>query len=338
MMELMPRVGLGNIMVMSFFVLSGFVITEAVTTFYWRRPWSFLANRLVRLAPPYWAALLLSLIAHFAIFSSGLLKLPDYSVAPAEMFDPVNLAANVFAIFPRPGFLNIVPENGFYGFVRFYWAIYIEFAFYLAAFSLVFVIALAEGLRKRARSLAIVGVAGALALHAIHEYVRPVHWEFAYAPYFVAGACIFAWSKHRDYLALTGLIAAYAFIFVHFARYAQGKMPLSENWIVGIAQPHVAIALILMLAMPLVTFWLASLNSNHRMRDWDRRLGDFSYPIYLNHYVVLIVFNSLAPNRSFFWQVSALISSIAVSWALMLMVERPMVKIRNRLRGQALRV
>jgi peptidoglycan/LPS O-acetylase OafA/YrhL len=48
---------LGNIAVMSFFVLSGFIISEAGSTFYRGRPLAFLANRFWRIAPIYWLAL-----------------------------------------------------------------------------------------------------------------------------------------------------------------------------------------------------------------------------------------------------------------------------------------
>src|SRR3989442_4507714 len=47
----------GTIAVLIFFVLSGFVITEALTVFYKDRMDRFLLNRLLRLVPPYCAAL-----------------------------------------------------------------------------------------------------------------------------------------------------------------------------------------------------------------------------------------------------------------------------------------
>jgi peptidoglycan/LPS O-acetylase OafA/YrhL len=337
--DLLPNIGLGDVAVMGFFVLSGFVIAEALATFYQHRPWAFLANRFVRLAPPYWVALALSLVVHATIASWVGLKLLDYQTPPAGMFDPANLLANLIAIFPRPGRFNITPELGFYGFVRFYWAIYIEFAFYIAAFVVVLgVNILARKSARRAGLLVSLGAAGGLVLHAIHEYVHPIHWELAYAPYFVLGVCFFAWLVRRQRLALGGAAFAYLFVFLHFARYAQGKLEPSDNWISGLAEANVAAALVLMLLTPLSLLLLARLEPSRRMREWDRRLGDLSYPIYLNHYAVLIAFHSLVSNKSFLWQMVAVVTSVLVSWLLMIAVERPIAPLRNRLRGQAVRV
>jgi len=48
----LAAMGIGNIAVMGFFVLSGFIIAEAASTFYRNRPAAFLANRFWRIAPP----------------------------------------------------------------------------------------------------------------------------------------------------------------------------------------------------------------------------------------------------------------------------------------------
>src|SRR5271168_1134737 len=56
--------GSGAIAVAAFFAVSGFVVAEALATFYHDRPGAFLANRLLRLGPPYIAALALSVLVH----------------------------------------------------------------------------------------------------------------------------------------------------------------------------------------------------------------------------------------------------------------------------------
>ena len=63
----MQKVGLGNVAVVSFFVLSGYVISEAVDVFYRGRPaGSFIGDRALRFgAPFYWAALAVSVIVQF---------------------------------------------------------------------------------------------------------------------------------------------------------------------------------------------------------------------------------------------------------------------------------
>ena len=72
--NLLVDIGIGNVAVMGFFVLSGFIITEALATFYAGRPVAFLANRLTRIAPPYWAALAFSIGVHLLLFAHGYVR------------------------------------------------------------------------------------------------------------------------------------------------------------------------------------------------------------------------------------------------------------------------
>src|SRR5690242_14321699 len=53
----------GSVAVLVFFVLSGFVITEAAENTYWKRPLRFAANRALRIIPQYVMSLALSISA-----------------------------------------------------------------------------------------------------------------------------------------------------------------------------------------------------------------------------------------------------------------------------------
>src|SRR3546814_14922574 len=79
----LPRIGIGNVAVMGFFILSGFIIAEALTTFYAGRPGALLGNRLARIVTPYWAALIVSVGIHAALTTLGVVQpspMPDISV------------------------------------------------------------------------------------------------------------------------------------------------------------------------------------------------------------------------------------------------------------------
>ena len=65
------RLGLGAVAVAVFFAISGFVVAEANAVFYPGRPGAFLANRLLRVVPPYFAALALSVLVHAALWQAG---------------------------------------------------------------------------------------------------------------------------------------------------------------------------------------------------------------------------------------------------------------------------
>lgn len=249
------QIGIGNVAVMGFFILSGFIITEALSSFYRGHPWRFLANRFARLAPPYWAALLLSIALHAAVVSLGDLRLLDYAATPPGMFATDNLFANWIAIFPRPGRLMFAPESGFYGFVRFYWAIYIEFCFYGVAFIIMLTSSIIEKQRRFAITSA--SIALVLLLHIVHEYVRPLHWELAYVPYFALGACVFFCISTPRLSAVLGACVAYALVFLHFARYTQGQIPAAANWVPGLANLHVLTPLLSLLVFPALICWLS---------------------------------------------------------------------------------
>ena len=63
--------GLGNVAVMVFFCLSGYIIAEALDLFYRQRIGKFLLNRTLRIIPPFLAALLFSILVHIWLASLG---------------------------------------------------------------------------------------------------------------------------------------------------------------------------------------------------------------------------------------------------------------------------
>lgn len=73
------------------------------------------------------------------------------------------------------------------------------------------------------------------------------------------------------------------------------------------------------------------------MRRVDRWLVDLFYPVHLNHYAVTIGVLSLAPQRSPMFFLLTLVLCIAVSWAVAQLTEPLSMRLRDRIRGVALR-
>jgi len=71
---------LGNVGVFLFFILSGFVITEALETFYKGRTTNFLINRFLKIYPAYWSSLLISVVILFVFNDPILAKLTFQSI------------------------------------------------------------------------------------------------------------------------------------------------------------------------------------------------------------------------------------------------------------------
>lgn len=58
-------------------------------------------------------------------------------------------------------------------------------------------------------------------------------------------------------MALVGFAVSYALMALHFSRYVQGKIPLSDEWASGLLEPGHAIPILLLLAVPAVLWRLA---------------------------------------------------------------------------------
>jgi peptidoglycan/LPS O-acetylase OafA/YrhL len=326
------QIGLGNIAVMGFFMLSGYIIAEAVNIFYPGRHFAFLVNRFFRLAPPYWGALAVSLITHYVLARFGVLRMPDYPVPPSDMFTPGNLAVNLTDIFPVLNFNQILPAHSYYSFVRYAWAIRVEMAFYCATFAVCWLAATA---RLSLRWLTIAAVSGFLLVHITNEYVRHLHWFFGYVPYFCCGVGLYFWQVRRDPLALAGVVVSYGLLVLHFSGYTQDQHPFSAEWLDGLKRVSVELPLAITAFIPIVLFALSKMMVSARAKAIDQALGNLSYPLYLNHYPVLVIFLSLG------WvgpvaQCAILLGAVALSAVMKTLIEAPMTPLRNRLRGMAL--
>ncbi|ABD06252.1 Acyltransferase 3 [Rhodopseudomonas palustris HaA2] len=327
--------GIGNVAVMGFFVLSGFIISEAVDFFYRDRPAAFLSNRFLRLAPPYWVAAALSIAVHWALLNAWTLRLPDYSSNPSNMFDMRNLAVQITGIFPIFNVNQFLPREEWYYFVRFAWAIFVEFVFYYCVAICIALWPIARrivGMRAYLASIA----AGAIGLHVFSEYVRHLHTSFAFFPYFVLGTSIYLRKVYRDTLASGVMVVSYILIAIHFLRYTQGQLSLHVDWWSGAVRPVVFIPTLAMLAVPFLLAWISTIRLSANWIKLDQSLGDLTYPLYLNHYAVLVAAYSLFPEPNPIVQILTVAISIVASYVLQVLVEGPMSRLRDRIRGRRL--
>lgn len=331
------NVGLGNVAVMAFFILSGFIIAEAIDAFYLGRPGAFLANRALRLIPPYWGAVLVSICVHASMWRLGTLQLQDYAAPPVDaMLSWQNALVQLTAIVPVFNFNNILPDREWYYFVRFAWAIFVEFVFYgaVAACMIGFSVG---GKFLSARTYCIACVVGALSVHAISEYLRPLHSSFAYIPYFAFGVCAYAAVTRDDWVAkLVAAVALFAAV-LHFIRYTQGRVNLSAAWLEGLASPPVWTAVLLLVGCGLAIFPLSRVRLSSAAVRRDKWFGDLAYPLYLNHYAVIVLVLSLE-GLGVASQITAVIGSLILAWTMKIAIERPMVALRNRIRGADLAI
>lgn len=295
--------GIGNIGVMAFFVLSGFIISEAIHKFYWGRTGAFLSNRLLRLLPPYIFALALSVVLHVAL-----------KLGPESAFAWTNLLFQpLLPVMPAP------PADS-YSFVRYIWAVQVEFYFYLLCALLS--VAYLRFRPTRTQAIAVV-VALAVVSVAANMTGRRVLWVLAMLPYFAAGVFLYWLALERSAMAIAGLVGSAALSAAHFFGFTGRNIYSVGSWLMLAA---IAATMIPLRSTRLTAGWKAI----------DQKLGDLSYPIYLNHFVIVTAFYTHWPWRNASAILICAATAVIVSWIAAEIVEPLTKSARDRLRGTKL--
>ncbi len=332
----LSSIGIGNIGVMAFFILSGFIISEAIDRFCWGRPYSFLGNRFLRLIPPLWAAIGLSVLVHAALISHGARALPA-AYFHADMLSIETILVNLTELIPILNVNNVIGLKAYYHFVSYAWAVFIEVMFYLS----VFAICLLTG-RRFIDRYASAGVllycmgGGILLAHLCHEYVHTLYRPLSFVPYFLLGVLLYRLRKGAGAVEWTGVVVVVPLMLVHFSRYMQGEVPLDHAWVENLMTARELTALALLVMAAGLIYPLSYADAGRRLKNADRWFGDLSYPLYLNHYAIVVGFATLLDAKGARYQLSAILLSLALAYGMNVVVEVPLRRIRNSIRGVAL--
>lgn len=322
---------IGTAAVFCFFVLSGFIMSEAAASFYADRPGAFVRNRFLKIFPPFGAALVVSIAVHVTLVGTGRLldgiAFEGYGSIPEAILSAGNLVFNALSALP---FLS--PERGrevigsdIYLFVRYIWAVKVEVAFYLAVLGFI-------AFRKSVEPLLVDRLGWALAaftvLYALNGLPPRFSYELQFAPYFLLGIGLYLTRRGHEAGRLTLAFGA-ALSFIHAAWFTG---PSLEEFTLKSCAAMLLLGLFV-LCIPA----LARVRLSLAQARIDRRLGDLSYALYLNHYAVLVAFSALTPEASLVaaWPV-LLAAAVAVSAVMQWLVERPLARLRDRLRGRAI--
>lgn len=315
---------LGEIAVTIFFVISGFIVAEACDSFYAGRPVAFLTNRVLRIAPPFLGAIVLSALVHALLWHGGTLRLFDEPLTIRPL-DPVLLARNLLSIFP----LSRTGADGPTGFLFLpvVWTLRLELAFYLVAFLAYAAIGRARGPERAARQRTVGWLAFPIGFLLFFVYVgwhRP--GMFASVPFFMLGMAGFFLLKRADLSRVVLAAASVAAAVWAFSIYPGRQVPdvTTARWVV----------FTILLTMP---FLLATTYPEAAwIKRLDSRLGDLSYPLYLNHYIVGIAIFSLSGERGIDMLAVGFAASVLLAILMKSVIETPMRSLRARIRGHSL--
>jgi len=303
--------GLGMVAVAVFFVISGFVVAEASIVFYSGRPLAFFLNRLLRVVPPYLAALALAVTVQAGLFYCGRLHLWDFPAAVSPL-EPRLIAAGVLGLVP--GFQTRYLAGVDFEFIPFVWTLRVEMAFYGAAL-------VALVLDNRFSKWPVTGTVLVLALLACGLFLlegRP--GLLSCGPMFLLGVCGFLLLHRFEMrrLVLTG--ACLVLTGLGFASYVQHGTPV------------LGLQLTLIVMLLAVMAWLVLRPACPWPKAWDRRLGDVSYPLYLNHYIVGIFLYDMTTLRGAGIFAVGVVVSVALAWLMARAIEAPLKGLRARVR------
>lgn len=305
---------LGVVAVAVFFAVSGFVVAEALATFYRGRAGAFLANRALRLLPCYLAALALAALAQAWLHASGRFVPLDGALAGSPV-RPAILLSGVLEILPgvQPRYLLGTD----FSLVPFAWTLRVESAFYAAAF----LVCLA-GARPRAAAGLALGAGYLLFAWRVAHGAGPQ--QILYVPFFLFGIVLFHWRRAGSLGAGLHALAALGCVLVAFPLWMQRGHPI----------PALQMGLLLALLGGFAALTGCALPERWRRRD--RQAGDLSYPLYVGHGVILLLLADGLAARGFVPYAAGLVLSAGLAAGLHGAVEAPMRRLRDRVRGARL--
>jgi peptidoglycan/LPS O-acetylase OafA/YrhL len=292
---------LGNVGVMSFFVLSGFVIAGALDVFYRDSVARFAVNRFLKLYPTYWVAAALAVPVFI------------YAGHPLPV-TPLAIAANFTILLAHFKIAN----NLLY--ISVGWAVVVELFFYIL-FAMTWLVS--RGNAAIVAGTGILFLLFYLAITATDEYSRSFSF-LRHAPYFVLGVSYY-WALLRRRPANYALTGVSLILTLH-SYYVYNAANSQEETLVSSLLFVTSLAIFASLAFA---------QTSDALKKVDRRLGDYTYAMYLVHWVVIEFVATLAiPDGMRFLLVVAGAGVLAV--AINVAVERPLVRLRSLVRGRAL--
>ncbi len=263
---------IGAYAVFSFFVLSGFLMTEIVQRTYGYGPGGFaryIGNRALRLLPSYWFALVVTMLVIAAVGTANVYLFHKVMGVPDNIEDWVQ---NISMIF-----FNWLPKEEKPRLVPLAWALTVEIFYYVAI-----------GLgASRTRLVTLVWLVFSLVYVVVIRRLYPEGGEYLYAAIpagslpFSVGALVWhyqseirAWLAHFQLgdarVLVIGRWVLYGIILAALTVTGWRWLAMFGNWLNIIVSALIVVALF-------------AVKPTQSWRRIDKAVGDYSYPIYLLH-------------------------------------------------------
>lgn len=312
----------GGLGVWLFYVVSGYVIFSAHDLFYRGRIGRFLANRCLRIYPTIWLCLLVSLTMH-AIAErthafSYPLALDNYGI------DDFMLSLSVIGGFLTPdAWAPLSPAA----------TLTVEMKFYVIAAGL-----FAIAPRTPFGEDRFMFTAGILFL-AFYIFIEltggqyRVYGALRYSPLFVLGAA--AYQVHRSQWRSRGALSMLGIAYVFTLHFCLSMADTTEYIGFGFHEVSMRTAALLSLLFAVLLI-MATIRISGNYRLADSTIGDLTYPFYLIQSPLIEAYlatNGVTGMKGFVFLLAGVIAS---SIAINLLIERPLLALRRRWRGNPL--
>jgi len=331
----------GDVAVQAFYIISGFYMAMVLSEKYNKRGWGnykvFITNRLMKILPIYWSILLsfilLGLAAYFLIDSDYVF---EYYIENYAVLTPLNwlltILTNILVVGQDLLFLigyNPLNQTYFlqtnYGeaslslhrflFLKQAWTLSLELYFYL----------LAPFINRIKTSILVIFFVLSLMLrlyvYSIGFTYRP--WSYQFFPFEIAFFLlgVFSYRFYARYFSdFSMLLSRWVFFLLLLLTLSFQFFPFNDSYLL-----HYSYLIIVAASLPMLFF----LTKNSKL---DKLIGDLSYPVYISHTLIMLLFIKFITPELF--GIAVAVVSIIVSIFLNRLIGEPIDKWRQK-RAQA---
>lgn len=305
---------LGAYAVFTFFVISGYLMTYILKENYGysaRGRIKYFLNRFLRIYPPYWGALLISLLL-LVFIDQEIIREVNNNIK--WFVNSASLFRNIFIFFNADTGNRLVPPS---------WALAVEIFYYLL---------MALGISKTKRNTLIwfsIGLTYTLLINIINT-----NWEYKYF-FFAAGSLPFSTGallyyyreKFKDYLPWLkqkySPLILFGLVVANYTLSYELNTPKEYGFYIN-----------LILSPILVGSLLTQKSLLFLSEGLDKKLGEYSYPIYLVHIQAAVLLHKFTglPEGSIKFAILTLPIIFVISWSMLKVIADPVERLRLKVK------
>ena len=309
---------LGNLGVLTFFIVSGFVISEATDIFYKNNFKKYIINRCLKIYPTYWIVTIICFALYPMLDMTLVSDIPKVNYTFSSLFTNITLLPAYLKYFNN---LVLLSQT---------WAVIVEFQFYIIIGIIIIV------LKKNKYIVTFFSLTSLILYLVIIQYdlQKRFFGFFEFAPYFFYGSFLYFYLNGNKKFLFPIIISLVLIIQNYFSYNNRGARIDVDRWgdIYGLPIT-ILLSLVLLIATIYLFNCLLTMTINGGLKRMDNFLGSITYAIYLVHMPVIALIANFKFNYPLISYFCVLFFSISLSIIIQYISERPLQNIRNKNRN-----